>query len=194
MAYGYDAIGAGRADISMVHGRWGYPNAHAHLQTHACRRWLCPATFFSWSNVVRSRVSRSWNFNGTAGVWRRSAVAAVGIWEHDTIGGGRRPCPTSALLRPFAMSLCGSGRPLWSCPPRLPRTGHSRRGGSRALASRLPRRRPTRSRRPTRPWCTRWCSFSTPSPASATPTRSCSSSTFGRQCLSVSPFRGRGWG
>lgn len=72
--------------------------------------------FFSWSNVVRSRVSRSWNFNGTAGVWRRSAVAAVGIWEHDTIGGGRRPCPTSALLRPFAMSLCGSGRPLSELP------------------------------------------------------------------------------
>ena len=33
----------------------------------------------------RSRRGTFFNFNGTAGVWRRAAIAAAGGWEHDTL-------------------------------------------------------------------------------------------------------------
>eukprot|EP00168_Porphyra_purpurea_P000938 TRINITY_DN1113_c0_g1_i16.p1 TRINITY_DN1113_c0_g1~~TRINITY_DN1113_c0_g1_i16.p1 ORF type:complete len:234 (+),score=56.99 TRINITY_DN1113_c0_g1_i16:342-1043(+) len=42
------------------------------------------ATFYI-EQVFRSRTDRPWNFNGTAGVWRRAVIEAVGGWEHDTI-------------------------------------------------------------------------------------------------------------
>ena len=33
----------------------------------------------------RNRSGRFFNFNGTAGIWRRSAIADAGGWQHDTL-------------------------------------------------------------------------------------------------------------
>ena len=34
---------------------------------------------------ARSRSGRFFNFNGTAGIWRREAIYAGGGWQHDTL-------------------------------------------------------------------------------------------------------------
>eukprot|EP00170_Pyropia_yezoensis_P000649 contig_3060_g650 len=83
MAYFYDADGTDKTDISMVQGRWTYLNANANLLTRLQEVVLSGHFFIE--QVFRSRTGRPWNFNGTAGVWRRAAIAAVGGWEHDTI-------------------------------------------------------------------------------------------------------------
>ncbi|GAB0493916.1 hypothetical protein MMPV_005203 [Pyropia vietnamensis] len=83
MAYFYDTDGTDRTDISMVQGRWSYLNANANLLTRLQEVVLSGHFFIE--QVFRSRTNRPWNFNGTAGVWRRAAIAAVGGWEHDTI-------------------------------------------------------------------------------------------------------------
>jgi hypothetical protein len=35
--------------------------------------------------TARSRSGRFFNFNGTAGLWRRSTIEDAGGWEHDTL-------------------------------------------------------------------------------------------------------------
>jgi cellulose synthase/poly-beta-1,6-N-acetylglucosamine synthase-like glycosyltransferase len=35
--------------------------------------------------TARSRTGRFFNFNGTAGLWRRSAIEQAGGWQHDTL-------------------------------------------------------------------------------------------------------------
>jgi len=34
---------------------------------------------------ARNRSGRFFNFNGTAGIWRRAAIESTGGWQHDTI-------------------------------------------------------------------------------------------------------------
>src|SRR6202041_3313511 len=40
---------------------------------------------FIVEQAVRSRCGRWFNFNGTAGVWRRSCIDEAGGWQHDTL-------------------------------------------------------------------------------------------------------------
>ncbi len=40
---------------------------------------------FMIEHTARNRSGRFFNFNGTAGIWRREAIAAAGGWEHDTL-------------------------------------------------------------------------------------------------------------
>jgi hypothetical protein len=40
---------------------------------------------FVLEQVARSRSGRFFNFNGTAGIWRRSCIEASGGWQHDTL-------------------------------------------------------------------------------------------------------------
>ena len=40
---------------------------------------------FVVEQAVRSRCRRWFNFNGTAGVWRRSCIDEAGGWQHDTL-------------------------------------------------------------------------------------------------------------
>lgn len=83
MRYFFDASGGDLHGVSMVQGRWAHLNANANLLTRLQEVIL--NGHFWIEQVFRSRTGRPWNFNGTAGVWRRAAIAAVGGWEHDTI-------------------------------------------------------------------------------------------------------------
>lgn len=83
MPYFFDEEGNDLENLSMVQGRWAYLNADLNIITRI--QELILSGHFFIEQVFRSRTGRPWNFNGTAGVWRRAAIAAVGGWEHDTI-------------------------------------------------------------------------------------------------------------
>src|SRR3970282_1544011 len=40
---------------------------------------------FVIEQTARNRSGRFFNFNGTAGVWRRRAIEDAGGWQHDTL-------------------------------------------------------------------------------------------------------------
>eukprot|EP00170_Pyropia_yezoensis_P002082 contig_8821_g2086 len=83
MPYFFDEAGNDLENLSMVQGRWAYLNADLNIITRI--QELILSGHFFIEQIFRSRTGRPWNFNGTAGVWRRAAIAAVGGWEHDTI-------------------------------------------------------------------------------------------------------------
>ncbi len=69
--------------IGMVQARWGHLNRDRSL--------LCKAQavlldgHFVMEHGARFRAGRFFNFNGTAGVWRRRAIADAGGWQGDTL-------------------------------------------------------------------------------------------------------------
>ncbi len=69
--------------IALVQTRWGHINRNYSLLTRI------QAMFLDGHLVVeqtaRSRAGRFFNFNGTAGMWRKSAIVDAGGWEHDTL-------------------------------------------------------------------------------------------------------------
>ena len=70
-------------DVGMVQVRWGHLNRDSSLLTRAQAALL--DGHFVVEQTARSRDGRFFNFNGTAGVWRRRAIEEAGGWEHDTI-------------------------------------------------------------------------------------------------------------
>ena len=40
---------------------------------------------FVIEHIARNRSGRFFNFNGTAGIWRKTAIIDAGGWQHDTI-------------------------------------------------------------------------------------------------------------
>ena len=46
---------------------------------------FCWTGISSWSMAARSRAVLFFNFNGTAGIWRRAAIEDAGGWQHDTL-------------------------------------------------------------------------------------------------------------
>jgi cellulose synthase/poly-beta-1,6-N-acetylglucosamine synthase-like glycosyltransferase len=69
--------------VGMVQARWGHLNRDYSLLTEA--QSILLDGHFVIEHGARSRSGRFFNFNGTAGVWRRAAIAAGGGWEHDTL-------------------------------------------------------------------------------------------------------------
>jgi cellulose synthase/poly-beta-1,6-N-acetylglucosamine synthase-like glycosyltransferase len=70
-------------DVGMVQARWGFCNAESSLFTRIQALLLEP--HFRIEHWVRSRCGLFFNFNGTAGVWRRDAIVAAGGWQSDTV-------------------------------------------------------------------------------------------------------------
>lgn len=70
-------------DIGMVQARWDYVNRDYSLLTKAQAVLL--DGHFVLEHTARNRSGRFFNFNGTAGVWRRRAIEDAGGWEHDTL-------------------------------------------------------------------------------------------------------------
>ena len=68
---------------AMVQTRWTYLNAHYSLLTEVEQILL--DGHFVIEHGARSRRGSFFNFNGTAGVWRREAIGDAGGWEHDTL-------------------------------------------------------------------------------------------------------------
>ncbi len=69
--------------IGMVQARWGHLNAGASLLTRLQEMFLDGHLLLE--QTARARSGRFFNFNGTAGMWRRSCIEDAGGWQHDTL-------------------------------------------------------------------------------------------------------------
>lgn len=69
--------------IGMVQARWGHINRDYSLLTRLQAIFL--DAHFVIEHLARHRSGRFFNFNGTAGVWRRQAIIDAGGWQHDTL-------------------------------------------------------------------------------------------------------------
>ncbi|MBM3265474.1 MAG: glycosyltransferase family 2 protein [candidate division Zixibacteria bacterium] len=69
--------------VGMIQTRWGYLNREYSLLTQVQAIML--DGHFVMEHGARSRSGRFFNFNGTAGVWRRSSIDSAGGWQHDTL-------------------------------------------------------------------------------------------------------------
>ena len=70
-------------DVGMVQVRWGHLNRAFSALTQAQAIML--DGHFVIEHTARNRSGRFFNFNGTAGVWRRQAIVDAGGWHHDTL-------------------------------------------------------------------------------------------------------------
>src|ERR1700688_2843234 len=73
----------GGAGIGMVQTRWTYLNSDYSLLTNV--ETILLDGHFVVEHGARSRRGTFFNFNGTAGVWRRKAIDQAGGWQHDTL-------------------------------------------------------------------------------------------------------------
>ncbi len=69
--------------IGMVQARWGHLNADDDWLTRAQATLL--DGHFVIEHAARHASGRWFNFNGTAGIWRRAAIEDGGGWQHDTL-------------------------------------------------------------------------------------------------------------
>ena len=69
--------------IAMVQARWGHINQHYSLLTKI--QAILLDGHFVLEHGGRNRAGMFFNFNGTAGIWRRTAIADAGGWQHDTL-------------------------------------------------------------------------------------------------------------
>jgi cellulose synthase/poly-beta-1,6-N-acetylglucosamine synthase-like glycosyltransferase len=67
----------------MVQARWGHINQDYSLLTKT--QSILLDAHFVLEHGGRNRAGYFFNFNGTAGVWRREAIDAAGGWQHDTL-------------------------------------------------------------------------------------------------------------
>ena len=74
---------AGDPGVGMVQARWGHLNEHTGLLTRLEAVLL--DGHFVLEHTARHRSGRYFNFNGTAGVWRRACIESAGGWAHDTL-------------------------------------------------------------------------------------------------------------
>ena len=69
--------------VAMVQARWGHINQDYSLLTKIQAVLL--DGHFILEHGARNRSGRFFNFNGTAGIWRRVAIDDAGGWQHDTL-------------------------------------------------------------------------------------------------------------
>jgi len=69
--------------VGMVQVRWEHLNRDFSLPTQA--QAILLDGHFVIEHTARNRSGRFFNFNGTAGIWRRSTIADAGGWQHDTL-------------------------------------------------------------------------------------------------------------
>lgn len=72
-----------REDRGLVQARWTHKNRDVSWLTRAQAIFL--DGHFAIEHRARAASGSFFNFNGTAGVWRRSAIEAAGGWSDDTI-------------------------------------------------------------------------------------------------------------
>ena len=73
----------GDEKVGMVQARWGHLNRDYSLLTRI--QSILLDAHFVLEHGGRNRAGCFFNFNGTAGVWRREAIASAGGWQHDTL-------------------------------------------------------------------------------------------------------------
>lgn len=69
--------------VGMVQMRWAHLNRDYNLITKVQSIFL--DGHFVVEHGARSRSGLFFNFNGTAGIWRRACIEAAGGWQHDTL-------------------------------------------------------------------------------------------------------------
>jgi cellulose synthase/poly-beta-1,6-N-acetylglucosamine synthase-like glycosyltransferase len=69
--------------LGLVQGRWDHINRSYSLLTRV--EAILLDGHFMIEHSARNRSGRFFNFNGTAGIWRREAIESSGGWEHDTL-------------------------------------------------------------------------------------------------------------
>ena len=69
--------------VGMVQVRWGHLNREYSVLTQAQSIFL--DGHFIIEHTARNRAGCFFNFNGTAGIWRRDTIADAGGWQHDTL-------------------------------------------------------------------------------------------------------------
>jgi cellulose synthase/poly-beta-1,6-N-acetylglucosamine synthase-like glycosyltransferase len=69
--------------VGMIQMRWGHINANYSLLTRIQEVLL--DGHFVVEQASRNRTGAFFNFNGTAGMWRREAIEWSGGWQHDTL-------------------------------------------------------------------------------------------------------------
>jgi cellulose synthase/poly-beta-1,6-N-acetylglucosamine synthase-like glycosyltransferase len=69
--------------VGMVQARWGHLNGPASLLTKVQALQL--DAHFTIEHGVRAATRCFFNFNGTAGIWRREAIETAGGWRADTL-------------------------------------------------------------------------------------------------------------
>ncbi|MBS7380422.1 MAG: glycosyltransferase family 2 protein, partial [Bradymonadales bacterium] len=69
--------------VGMVQVRWEHLNREYSLLTRV--QSILLDGHFVIEHTARNRSGRFFNFNGTAGIWRKSTIADAGGWQHDTI-------------------------------------------------------------------------------------------------------------
>ncbi|HEX4383255.1 MAG TPA: cellulose synthase family protein [Myxococcales bacterium] len=69
--------------VGMVQVRWEHLNRDSSHLTQAQAIFL--DGHFVIEHTARNRSGRFFNFNGTAGVWRRETISDAGGWQHDTL-------------------------------------------------------------------------------------------------------------
>ncbi len=69
--------------VGMVQARWGHLNRDYSVLTQA--QAILLDGHFVIEHTARNRSGRFFNFNGTAGIWRRTAISDGGGWQHDTL-------------------------------------------------------------------------------------------------------------
>jgi len=68
---------------AMVQMRWSHLNRNFSLMTTLQSIFL--DGHFMIEHTARNRSGRFFNFNGTAGIWRKAAIIDGGGWQHDTL-------------------------------------------------------------------------------------------------------------
>lgn len=69
--------------VAMVQARWGYLNRDSNLITRAQAVLL--DAHFAIEQSRRAACGVFFNFNGTAGIWRKQAICDAGGWRADTL-------------------------------------------------------------------------------------------------------------
>jgi cellulose synthase/poly-beta-1,6-N-acetylglucosamine synthase-like glycosyltransferase len=69
--------------VGMVQARWEHLNRDYSLLTRLQSIFL--DGHFVIEHAARHRSGRFFNFNGTAGIWRRACIEEAGGWHHDTL-------------------------------------------------------------------------------------------------------------
>jgi cellulose synthase/poly-beta-1,6-N-acetylglucosamine synthase-like glycosyltransferase len=70
-------------EIGMVQTRWTHLNRDYSLLTQI--EAILLDGHFVLEHGARARAGQFFNFNGTAGMWRRQAINDAGGWQHDTL-------------------------------------------------------------------------------------------------------------
>ncbi|MBI4475485.1 MAG: glycosyltransferase [Acidobacteria bacterium] len=71
------------SEVGMIQARWGHINRDYSLLTQV--ESVLMDGHFMIEHGGRHLSGRFFNFNGTAGIWRRRAIETAGGWEHDTL-------------------------------------------------------------------------------------------------------------